>query len=62
VTVVRQTVDVEIEELNAAGDGVAHLGGRELSVPFTIPGERVRVTLNEGELLCEVEKSLILDR
>ena len=43
MTLDRQVVDVEIEELNAAGDGVARLGGRQLSVPFTIPGERVRV-------------------
>jgi 23S rRNA (uracil1939-C5)-methyltransferase len=39
----RQVVDVDIEELNAAGDGVARLGGRQLIVPFTIPGERVSV-------------------
>jgi 23S rRNA (uracil1939-C5)-methyltransferase len=38
------TVDVEIEQLNAAGDGVAYDGRRHLIVPFTIPGERVRVT------------------
>ena len=50
MTVVRQTVDVEIEELNAAGDGIARLGGRELSVPFTIPGERVRVTAGPARL------------
>jgi 23S rRNA (uracil1939-C5)-methyltransferase len=43
VTVDRPAVDVDIRELNAAGDGVAHLGGRQLTVPFTIPGERVRV-------------------
>ena len=43
MTVERQAVEVEIEELNAAGDGVARLGGRQLTVPFTLPGERVRV-------------------
>jgi exodeoxyribonuclease VII large subunit len=26
------------------------------------PGEHLRVTLNEGELLCEAKESLILDR
>ena len=40
----RQIVDVDIEALNAAGDGVARLGGRQLIVPFTIPGERVSVS------------------
>src|SRR5215208_4672837 len=38
------TVDTEIEHLNPAGDGVAYDGRRQLIVPFTIPGERVRVT------------------
>lgn len=38
-------VDVEIESINAAGDGVARDGRRQLTVPFTIPGERVRVSV-----------------
>ncbi len=37
--------DVEIESLNLNGDGVARLGRQPLTVPFTIPGERVRVRL-----------------
>jgi 23S rRNA (uracil1939-C5)-methyltransferase len=37
--------DVEIESLNLNGDGLARLGRRPLTVPFTIPGERVRVRL-----------------
>ncbi|HEY6360111.1 MAG TPA: TRAM domain-containing protein, partial [Vicinamibacterales bacterium] len=37
------TLDVTIDSLNAAGDGVARAGGLRLIVPFTIPGERVRV-------------------
>jgi len=36
---------VEIESLDAAGDGVARLRGRRIRVPFTIPGERVRVQI-----------------
>ncbi len=36
-------VDVEIERLDVSGDGVATYRGRRLVVPFTIPGERVRV-------------------
>jgi len=38
-----ETLEVEIEALDAAGDGVARVGRRTFSVPFTIPGERVRV-------------------
>jgi 23S rRNA (uracil1939-C5)-methyltransferase len=37
------TIDVEIESLSLNGDGVAHSGRRLVNVPFTIPGERVRV-------------------
>ena len=36
---------VEIEFLDSAGDGVARLEGRRISIPVTIPGERVRVRL-----------------
>ena len=39
----RATLDVEVDYLNAAGDGVAWHGRRQLTVPFTLPGERVRV-------------------
>jgi 23S rRNA (uracil1939-C5)-methyltransferase len=38
-----ELIDVEIESLNTAGDGVARDGRRQLIVPFTVPGERVRV-------------------
>ena len=42
-----QVVDVDIEALAANGDGLATLRGQRISVPFTIPGERVRVRLSE---------------
>jgi len=35
---------VEIERLNARGDGIAHLDGRRITVPGTLPGERVRTS------------------
>src|SRR5882672_5264527 len=35
--------EVEIAALNVTGDGIAASDGRRLAVPFTIPGERVRV-------------------
>jgi 23S rRNA (uracil1939-C5)-methyltransferase len=37
---------VEIESLDSAGDGVARLEGRRISIPFTIPGERVRIRVD----------------
>jgi len=39
----RRQLDLEIEALDAGGDGVATAGGLGITVPFTIPGERVRV-------------------
>ena len=38
---------VDIEALAPNGDGVAHAGGQRLNIPFTIPGERVRVRVDE---------------
>ena len=42
---VSEHADVTIDSLNAAGDGVARTGGLQLTIPFTIPGERVRVAI-----------------
>ena len=36
------TVEAEIENLGYEGEGVAHIGGYTLFVPFALPGERVR--------------------
>jgi 23S rRNA (uracil1939-C5)-methyltransferase len=41
-------VDLTIESLDAAGDGIAPHRGRRVSVPFTIPGERVRAILRSS--------------
>jgi 23S rRNA (uracil1939-C5)-methyltransferase len=38
--------DVDIESISLTGDGIARLGRTPLTVPFTIPGERVRVRLD----------------
>jgi 23S rRNA (uracil1939-C5)-methyltransferase len=38
---------VDIHALAPNGDGIATWGGRQLSVPFTIPGERVRIRVVE---------------
>jgi 23S rRNA (uracil1939-C5)-methyltransferase len=42
---VAEFADVDIESITLNGDGVARLGRSLLTVPFTIPGERVRVRL-----------------
>jgi len=39
--------DVEIDALAANGDGMATSGGLRVTIPFTIPGERVRVRLGD---------------
>lgn len=41
-------LDVDIRELTPGGDGLAIAGGRRLLIPFTIPGERVRVETRPG--------------
>jgi 23S rRNA (uracil-5-)-methyltransferase RumA len=40
-------IELEIEALDLAGDGIAHSGRRVYAVPFTIPGERVRVEASQ---------------
>lgn len=36
-----RSVEVEIDEIGARGDGIARLGGDMVFVPFTVPGDRV---------------------
>ena len=43
-----QPVDVDVEHLDANGDGVARHRGLPLTIPFVIPGERVRVQIDRG--------------
>ncbi|TCZ66906.1 class I SAM-dependent RNA methyltransferase [Roseicella aquatilis] len=47
------TLELEIEALGAAGDGIARRDGRTVFVPATLPGERVRARLTgrRGEAL-----------
>ncbi|NDE85038.1 MAG: TRAM domain-containing protein, partial [Verrucomicrobia bacterium] len=42
-----EPVELHITELAYGGDGVARHDGQVIFVPFTIPGERVRVVLTE---------------
>jgi 23S rRNA (uracil1939-C5)-methyltransferase len=37
---------LDIEQLNTSGDGVARHRGQIITVPFTLPGERVRVSFD----------------
>src|SRR6476660_2975371 len=43
-------LEVRIERLGAQGDGVAQRPDVPLFVPFTLPGERVRVAAEPGEV------------
>lgn len=40
-----QLVELTIERIGAAGDGVAHWRGEHIYLPFTAPGDRVRARL-----------------
>jgi 23S rRNA (uracil1939-C5)-methyltransferase len=52
---------LDIEYLNMSGDGVARHRRQTITVPFTIPGERVRVSLEHSRMrvatLLEVERA-----
>ena len=37
--------EIAIEEIGARGDGIAHLDGTPIFVPFSVPGDRLRVRL-----------------
>jgi len=41
-----QSTIVDIVALDSAGDGVARLEGRRVTIPLTIPGERVRIHID----------------
>ena len=43
-----EVLEVEIARLGAGGDGVAEVAGGPIYVPFTLPGERVVITLEPG--------------
>lgn len=49
-----RTVEVVIETLGGRGDGVAHLDGETVFVPFTVPGDRVsaRIESRRGDGLA----------
>lgn len=49
--------EVLIERIGHDGDGVADLAGKPVFVPFTVPGDRVRVALDgaRGQVLVRIE-------
>ncbi len=62
MTVSAETATVEIERLGAKGDGIARHDGKPVYVPYTLPGEMVRVEIGQrrgeglaGELM-EIER------
>lgn len=44
----RKAVEVAIESIGARGDGIGRSSGRPVYVPFTIPGDRLRVELERA--------------
>jgi hypothetical protein len=44
-----EVLEVEIARLGSGGDGVAESSSGPIYVPFTLPGERVVITLKPGE-------------
>jgi len=42
---IAERVELRIESVGARGDGLARLGGKPVFVPFTLPGERVVVSI-----------------
>ena len=54
-------MEVEIESLDLAGDGVARSGRRTIAVPFTIPGERVLVRLGARARVDGVVPAHLID-
>ncbi|MBV8121260.1 MAG: class I SAM-dependent RNA methyltransferase, partial [Alphaproteobacteria bacterium] len=40
-----ELIELEVERIGAAGDGVARWCGAPVYLPFTVPGDRVRVVL-----------------
>ncbi len=53
---VSEPIEVTIERIGHDGDGVAELAGRPVFVPFTVPGDRVRVALEgaRGHVLARL--------
>jgi 23S rRNA (uracil1939-C5)-methyltransferase len=56
-----ELVELDVERVGAQGDGIAHYGGERVFVPFTVPGDRVRVRLGarrhggrEGEVVDRI--------
>ena len=57
-------VEVEVTSLNAKGDGVAHIAGREVLVRRSVPGDRVAVRLiakRKGRFEAEIEEFLAVE-
>ena len=49
------THEIDIEFLATSGDGIGRVGRQQVVVPYTIPGERVRVRLGSGGATATLE-------
>ncbi|MDO9708562.1 class I SAM-dependent RNA methyltransferase [Paracraurococcus lichenis] len=56
------SLDLRIEDLGAAGDGIARLEGRTVFVPATLPGEQVRAALTgkRGDALTAEAEAILV--
>lgn len=56
-----ETLELTVEDLGAAGDGIARLDGRTVFLPATLPGERVRARLTgrRGDALTAEAESIL---
>ncbi len=55
------TVDVEIRDIAAGGDGVGRAGGLVVFAPRTAPGDRVRATIARGKRFARATRVEILE-
>lgn len=58
---IQPSFDLTITAIGARGDGLAEVDGRRVFVPFTVPGDRVRVRLCSDKVSNEAERAEIID-
>ena len=47
--IVGQTIELQIEALGSQGDGIGESAGKKIYVPFTVPGDRVKILVQKGK-------------
>ena len=51
-----KTFEAEITALGSQGDGVVNAEGGVLHVPYTVPGDRVRLSLGKGNKVAKADR------